>query len=186
MCLHYFKMAKKGGYTDFSESSNWNVASGFCEQKIMKPLYEADQYELLATFGALNLEEDFRVNEYNKTLVRVRGIDRLTKTLIMLCRNTLFALKSADKETVKGFLTELERIKGVLPFLSSAVTDQRVKGSKVVIKEEQFGKVLDILVKIKMDILEPLNKADLIFTSIEEFDPDKMKQELSEDIENAG
>lgn len=49
---------------------------------------------------------------------------------------------------------------------------------KVKIDEDNFRGMLALLRKIKDQIKEPLNRADLIFTSVEEFDPVKLKEAI--------
>ena len=40
-----------------SELGNWNTAADYARFKIMKPLYLADEYEMIATFGSIDLED---------------------------------------------------------------------------------------------------------------------------------
>ena len=60
------------------------------------------------------------------------------------------------------------------------------KRSYDLIIEDKFDRFLEILRKIKAKIKEPLTRADLIYTNPEEYDPDKLKQEIMEDLTNSG
>ncbi len=166
-----------------SESGNWNVAADFTKLKVMKPLYECDIYEEVATFGTTDLWSemvDFDDNPNMKNTARIKGIRRLLKTLSLLVSNTQFAVKKGDKPKMQKFKEDLENVKKVLPYIESKTFNQRDKTTTVVIDEEIFQKLLDILINIKADINEPLNRADLIFTHRDEFDADKYKQSIKD------
>lgn len=179
-------MGNKTGYLDFSESGNWNVAADYTKLKIMKWLYFADVYEVIATFGTLEILDDFITNESMKEQARIRAIKRLVKTLQMIINNTIFAVRKDDRETLKKHQAELIHLNKVLPQLWSVTINQRDKKQNLRIDEERFNKILDMIIEIKSNINEPLNKADLIFTSVEELDPDELKRKIMEDMVNAG
>ena len=176
-------------FVDMSESGNWNVAADFTKFKVMKPLYDADIYEEIALFGTTDLIEEmvtFDNNPNMKNIARIKGIKRLLRCLSLLVSNTQFAVKKKDKELMKKFKTDLEEVKKVLPFIEKKTTDQRKNTTTIMIEEDIFQKLLDILVNIKAKINEPLNRADLIFTSFEEFDPKKIKERTKEELINQG
>ena len=170
-------MAKKSEFFEPSETGNWNVASDFTKLKIMKHLYEADQYEIVATFGTHELVEEFMTDDNMKSLARLKAIKRLIKTLQMIVHNTIFAVKKRDKETMKTFLKDLNKVEEVLPKLQNESFNQKTNRTTVDIEEKSFNKVLNILIKIKSDINEPLNNADLIFTAKDELDIDNLKKQ---------
>ena len=64
--------------------------------------------------------------------------------------------------------------------------DQRNNRQVTKLKEEPFNHILDILIRIKKDINEPLNRADLIFQSKDEFDAAKAKAEIKKGLFNKG
>ena len=176
-------MGKKGySYIESSESGNWNVADSYSKLKIMKHLYEADQYETIATFGAEGMVEGIMLDESLKNVARVNALTRLLKCLSMIINNTIFAVKSKDKETLKKLKKDLKEVGKAIPMVSSVITNQRTRTNEIKIEEKIFRGLLDILIRIKSDINEPLNRADLIFSSSEEMDPDEMMKRIEEDI----
>lgn len=171
---------------DDRESGNWNVAADFTKLKIMKWLFYADEYEVIATFGTAELGDDFEIDDKMKKILRVKAIERLTNTLLMIINNTIFAVKSGDKEKLEKNREDLKRIKKILPTLQEVIVNQRVKTKDLLIDEERFSTILNMLVEIKTNLNEPLNKADLIFTSIENFDPKKLKEQIKRDLIEQG
>lgn len=169
-------MKKEEGY-NISESGNWNVASDYSKLKIMKLLYHADEYANIATFGTATLAEELQ-NPLPPDILRLKGFERLINCLIMLIDNTFFAVRKGDLENMKKFRKDLIRIKGIKHTLSTVIFNQRKGTRSIKVEEEKYVKVLDLVLDIKSKINEPLNKADLIYTSKEEFDPIKYKKEI--------
>lgn len=170
-----------------SEHGNWNVASEYSRLKIMKLLYLADEYEMIATFGTTEIIEELTL-QINKDVLRINGMKRLIKTLIMLINNTIFAVKDKDKSkaTLKDFLKELKRFWKVIPTISDTKVDQRKGIKQIVVHDKNFNIMLDRIIEIKSLINEPLNKYDLIFSHKEEWDPSKMKAEIIKKVVTRG
>jgi len=179
-------MPKKSDFFEPSETGNWNVAADFTKLKIMKLLYEADQYEIIATFGTSDLVEEFMINDHMKSLARMKALRRLLKALQMTINNTKFAVKKQDKDKMKKFLDTLKKIEKVLPALQKKVSNQKIGQVTASIHEENFEKVLNHLIQIKSDINEPLNRADLIFTHMEDFDPKAAKDAIKKGLTEVG
>ena len=93
----------KSEYFDSHETSNWNVAADYVKLKIMKPLYNADEYELIAEFGTSEMIQEYMVSDNIKNIARVKALKRLLKTLQMIINNTIFAIKKADVNILKGY-----------------------------------------------------------------------------------
>ena len=161
-----------------SEYGNWNSAADYARFKIMRPLYLADEYETIATFGSTDFEEE-GLSEDNIDLIKIKGFSRLVKTLVLVINNSLFAIrKKPEKEKLEGYLKELKGFYKVLPTLHRKQIDQRRGSSKIVLNQENFDKALERVSEIKALINDPLNKHDLIFTHTEEFDPVRAKEEF--------
>ena len=175
-------MPKKSDYVDFTESGNWNVAADYVKLKIMKHLYLADEYELTAIFGTGEMVDEFITNEQMKVVGRLKALKRLRKTLDIIINNTIFAVKKDDKPKLEDLYKELTKWDRAMIFCEIINYDMRTKSKTIKINETVFKKVLDGLIKIKKDLNEPLNRANLIFTEVEEFDPDKFKAEIAEDM----
>ena len=120
-------MSKKEDYTDSSQSDhgNWNVASDYAKMKIMKHLYDADVYEVIAIFGYYDLIDELGMNVEVDTL-KIHGFKRLVNTLLMLINNSIFAVKKktskkghkkTDREILEHYRSELKKIKTLIPKL---------------------------------------------------------------------
>lgn len=182
-------MPPKNDYDDsmISETGNWNVADLFAKLKIMKFLKLMDDYEIIATFGSSDLLEELETTNLNTDDIKIRAFKRLVKFLSMLINNTMFALKiKSDKEIFKKFQVKIKSIEKVIPALSYYKKNDLTKVKKLIINQEKYDKIFEEIIKIKAEILEPLNKSDLIFTHQEEFDPSAYKKKAMEDATTRG
>lgn len=84
-------------YVDFSETQNWNVAADYVKMCVMKHLYEADEYERLATFGVAEVGDNYLMDENTKASNRLLGIEWLAHSLMTLISNTVFAVKTRNE-----------------------------------------------------------------------------------------
>ena len=181
-------MPPKSNYDSYkiSETGNWNVAADYVKLKIMKFLYLVDELEIICTFGYSDILQELTipVSDDRKKIVAFK---RLVKYLLMLIRNTEFAIrKQDDKEAFKKSKESLENIELVIPALYNNRLNKVTKQGSVNLEKERFEKVLLAVIKIKSDILTPLNNSNLIFTPSEEFDPHAYKKKLMEDASNLG
>lgn len=173
-------------YEAISETGNWNVASEYARLKIMKPLYLADEYQTIATFGTSDLFEEIQIN-YNTDFLKIKAFRRLINILIMLIDNTKFAIKKAgDKTTLDTFREDLKRIEKLITLLYDVRKNKVKKTSQIVIKEEKYFNLLEEVLSMKAKINEALNKSDLLFTNKEEFDVKAHKRKLFENITQTG
>lgn len=172
---------------EVSETGNWNVAAPYVQLKIMRMLYFLDLYEEVATFGTSDILEELQMSPEHLTLNRIRGLKRMAKFLQMLINNVRFAIKSeTDKKKLALDYEELMDVIEVIPLVEEKSINQRDKRVTLEINEKYFNAILNILVRIKTDINEPLNNNDLIFSTSEEFDPDKYKEEFIKEITETG
>ncbi len=179
-------MGKGRDYDSVSDTGNWNVASDYSRLKIMKPLYMADDYETIATFGSSTLYEELQLN-FNTDVLKIKAFRRLLHTLIMLINNSKFAIKNkTDKEKLLKHRKELERIEKIVPILFRNKRNKINKTSELEIHYEKYDPVLDIVVDIKAEINEYLNKNDLLFTDREEYDPKKAKEDFMKSLSQRG
>jgi len=183
-------MAKDSMFDDFSvsETGNWNVADKYTKYKIMTPMIRCEVYEDLATFGYESLADELAGwYQIPDDVIRIKGLVRLVKELIRLCKNTKFAMtKGGTKKELEDFEKKLVRIQKVIPMLYEVYTNQIKKTREFRIIQSKFDKVLEEVVQIKSEINEPLNKNDLIFTHKEEFDPRAYKKAMMERMANKG
>ena len=159
-------------------SEIWNVAQGYTQLKILKPLVEMDKLIMISIYGTEHIENSLQIPQEMKTLNRIEAINRLIDILREVIENTYFAL---GKE-IKPILEELERrvmkVNEVINAISRTTLDQRTGKKEIVVNEKHFTVCLEELRNIKKLIADPLNKNGLIFPSSEEIDLDKIKNNL--------
>jgi len=172
----------KFDYIENSESVNWNVARGYSLGKILRLLLEIDEYEKIAEFGTSELIDEFTINENMKTEARLKALRRLLKTLQMVIDNTIFAVKKKDKELLKLYSEDLNKISKVMKYVSRTSFNQRDKKKYTVIDEEKFEVIFEMLIRLKKEINEPLSRAGLIFGTDDSIDPDEFNKKLMEDM----
>ncbi len=181
-------MPPKSNYDTYkiSETGNWNVAADYVKLKIMKFLYWVDEYEIICTFGYSDILQELTI-PVSEDKIKIVAFKRLVKYLLMLIRNTEFAIKKKeDKESFKKAKEDLERIEGIIPALYKSKTNRVTKQGSISLENEKFEKVLLEVIKIKSKINTPLNNSNLIFTPSEEFDPRAYKEKLMEDASRLG
>jgi hypothetical protein len=180
-------MVFQKGHVDTSESDNWNVAKPFTYEKIMKYLSELDMYEIIATFGTYELEDEFFAPEELKTSLRIKSLERMAKHLDILINNTKFAVnKTEDKKILDEQYEKLREVLNYFDGIKIISYDEKNKKEIVQINDEVFSLCLKILCEIKAKINEPLNNNRLIFGAVENFDPDKVKQDLMQKMIEEG
>lgn len=177
------KSSQEGGM--MSEYGSWNVASTYAHLKIMKPLYLADEYETVATFGSVDFVDQLNIN-YPIDLLKIKGFERLVRILITIIDNSIFAIRhSRDKETLKTKKEELNKIFKIIPSLYEIKRNQRNKTQTLILKS-MYDIVLENVRSIKAEINTPLNKSHLIFVDKDEWDPKKQKKQLLDDLKKTG
>ena len=178
-------MAKHEEGYNVSELGNWNVASDYSRLKIMKPLDFCDHYENIARFGYDTMIEQLENYGVPLDALKLMGFARLVNELLKLCGNSKFAMKvGSTRKQLEKIEQELILVRKTIPLLSKTITKQRKK--ELVLNNDKYYRVLDIVVNIKAKLNEPLNKNHLIFTNKEEFDPKAYKKKIMEDARTRG
>lgn len=183
------KAPKRGtiDYVDMAESANWNVAADYARLKVMRHLHAIDDYILTARYGFATLAAEFEMPDPNvKVRARIQALHRLAQTLRMLIRNTRFACKTKDKPILDNKRQDIERVEKLIPKSYYTIHDDRSGTSQYKVNEDMFVQCVNILENISEELNEPLNRADLIFTSTEEFDPKKAFEETFERLTTTG
>lgn len=182
------KKDRESGEIFKSETGNWNSASDFSREKIMKPLVKVDYYEDIAKFGYQSIIEELQNFSVPDDLVRYTALCRLVEELLKLCKNTKFAMKKlTSKNSMERYEKNLKKIRdAVLPNIKKIRTNASSKTSKLKLDQEKFKKTLDVVLDLKEKINIPLNLNDLIFVSKEEFDPIAFKDRIKHRIVNKG
>ena len=179
-------MQKKYPSADhFSETGNWSTSKEFSEEEILKQFLRATEYERLAKFGN-NSIYDLLTSNTKSDYVRINALEWLIDTLILITRNSLFAIvKSSDIAYMKTVKKNLKHIAGIIPILSKTNFNHITKEKKIILTSS-FPKILDIVSEIKADMKKPLKAAGLIFREIEDFDPETIKQDFITEMTERG
>lgn len=178
-------MGKREEGYNVSETGNWNVASDYSRLKIMKPLDYCDHYENIARFGYDTLIEQLDNFGIPLDTLKLIGFERLVNELLKICGNVKFAMKhGGTSDELKKIEENLIDIRKIIPVLSKTIV--KMKNKKLVLNGEKYYKTLDLVINLKADLNEPLNKNHLIFTNKEEFDPVAYKKKILEDAETRG
>lgn len=186
-------MPKRDAYEEkmMSDHGNWNVASDYARLKIMKQLYLADEYEIIATFGFSDLIDELTI-DISLDVLKIRGFKRLIKSLIMVINNSKFAVKDGKsgkgghKTTLNNLKEELNRYWKVVPTLFEYKKDEKNKTKELKLIQKEYNQALERVIEIKSEINEPLNRYDLIFTHKEDFDPTAAKERIKELLKSKG
>ena len=169
-------MAKSEEYQ--SESDTWNVAKGYVNLKILLPLVECDKLIRICMFGAEQIEQSVILDPITKTYFRLESIKRLVNELKLTIENTNAFLKKNGIETIEDLRDCLEEVEKVMSGIEEEISDDRTHTTIIQINEKHFNLVLGYLRDIKEEIVKPLNQSNLIFPSSDEFDLDKLKEQL--------
>lgn len=166
-----------------TKNSTWNVAQGYVQLKILKPLIDMDSLVKVAIYGCESINETMNLMAMPsiKTSLRIEAITRLVDILKEVIENSLFACNKGDSkkqlEDIEGRILKVEK---VLSVLSREEIDQRTGVRVLKINETHFTLCMNELRKIKKEIPEHLNKNNLIFPSSEEIDLDDIKKSIIE------
>ncbi len=171
---------------DYSESGNWNSAKEYSERKILKYSLLADDYEVLAYLGSLDIVDEL-INMGNTDEIKIRGFRRLLNVLGILCSNSYFAMEKTKtaQGIVEGFRKEIKDIEKEIPNLFMVVSDQINKIKRIKLLDGYEAK-LERVSEIKKLINVSLNEADLIFIHKETFDPKDYKKKIFDQATTQG
>lgn len=179
-------MTNKNSYIDLSETKAWNVAKDYADEKILKWLKLADYYEIIAFSGVPEMLNEFDLDEQTKALMKLKALRWLDKCLLMVVNNTIHLVKTKEKPKLEKFREALEKISKIIFIIDENSKIKKRNSIIYKIDEEKFNYVYELLIRIKADINEPLNKSGLIMSYEEESDPEKIKQEMIRRIVEEG
>ena len=174
---------------DIVESGNYNTAKIYAGIKIAKPIMDIDELKRICWFGTSDIDQEFSTPDSVKHTARLSALYRMIKTTQMIIDNSLFAIKKAgDREDLEKHYESVLILEKLYKFCSkkSVKEGQNGRSVMIVVNEEYFNKVLDKLIELNRQILFQLNRSDLIFVSVEEFDPDKFKEYIKDQLVNHG
>ena len=168
---------------DKSETGNWNVAQIYSVTKLMKWLFLIDEYNTMARMGVSKVLEEFITVGEQKTSTRVLGLKWMNHALLRIIDNNLFAIKEEkDRIKLETFREKLKQIRKLLPNSSTTKTNIITKMEDTVIHEKLFNSLLEEMEDIARIINTPLNRSDLIYRFVEQFDEKTFKGKLHEEL----
>jgi hypothetical protein len=171
---------------DTSESGNWNVARPFIHYKVMQPLYLIDQYKRIARFGSVEMGDEMTFPEEVKIKARITALQRLADETYMLMCNTDFAIKKGQKPMFEILKEQAKTINKLINGTYEKTLNYATKKIGFKINENLFDAALNSLIEINTQLLDILNRADIVFTTIEDFNPDEYKDRIMNEIINSG
>ena len=176
-------MAFERGESVERSSDTWNVAQGYTNLKILKPLVELDKLIKIAIYGCENIEESlmFMQNPQLKNQLRIEALQRIIDSLRELFENSEFAMnKSGTPATFEELQKRTKAVEDVLSVVTTENLDMRTGQRETAINEQHFNICLNELRAIKQAIPKPLNDNSLIFPSGDEINLDAIKNEIIE------
>jgi len=181
--------AKKGsrGFQGSGEGSDvhtgteaWNIAQYFTGFSIALPLKDLNDLEDIARFGTLAMDDDLIMSDDVIDRRRAEAVRRYWQKLKQIVADTLFKVKSKDKEDaiiIQEWLMEIPKyFDGLLSVKKNAVSDE----DAIQVNEKFLTEILDKLVTRKQEYLVILDHTGLIFRENTEVDLDALMKEYSE------
>lgn len=176
-------MAFQKGDSTEQASESWNVAQGYTNLKILKPLVEMDKLVKIALYGSEYIEDFAQLQQSPELLVQLRtqAINRLIDILREIDENSDFAMeKQGTKEKLKELNARVLEVEKYMDAITFEESDARTGAKITKINEEHFRTCLNELREIKKEIPHPLNKNNLIFRGSDEVDLDKLARQIEE------
>lgn len=159
-------------------SQAWNVADGYTKLKILKNLILLDQLEIIAIHGTEGIDDVYLFTSDQIADRRQNALLRFISVLRQLLGNVKFAIKSGDKEKIDGYFQQITDLEPFLDGVSYVTEDTISHETSMIINEEHFRKIMNMLQRIKDEINFPINHAGLIFRESDEIDLDKMMEDI--------
>lgn len=156
----------------------WNVAQGYTQLKILKPLVEMDKLVKIAIYGYEDIDQSIQFPEQIVTLKRIEAINRLIDVLREIIENTHFVMDKKSGIILEELEERVRKVENIIGAIHRKTTDQRTNEVTIVINDEHFAICLEELRDIKKEIEIPLNNKNLIFPSSDETDLEKIKNQL--------
>lgn len=181
-------MAFRGNNFNQTETDNWNVAKGFTNDVTLEHFRDLRKFERIARYGVFDFENKYLVSPAIKIDARIEGLNWYADELDSLVSDNVFAIKPKHRKKDVPRLNELREEVEELKKGFWLVTKETVVRDKkrIEIQEEAFSRILKQLIEIKMEVFEILNRSDLIFKGIDEFDPEFIKESLFTELTETG
>ncbi len=181
--------ARKGsrGFQGTGEGSDvhtgteaWNIAQYFTGFSIALPLKDLNDLEDIARFGTTIMDDDLVMTDDRVDRRRAEAVRRYWQKLKQIVNDTLFKIKSKDKEEAENIRNWLAEIPKYFDALLEIKKNDVSNENKIEVNEEFLTDLLNKLVARKQEYLVILDHTGLIFRENTEVDLDALMKEYSE------
>jgi len=175
---------KKGGAKDFHEggvhtgTEAWNIAQYYTGFSIALPLRELNEFEDIARFGSVKMDEDLQMPDDQFDKRRAEAVKRYWQRLKQIILDTLFKVKAKDREEAKEILDYIMDLPKYFDGLLEYKQDNVHHEDQIQVNEDFLTKLMDRLVEKKKEYLFILDRTGLIFREVDEVDLDKITSEF--------
>lgn len=181
--MPYYKK-KEDFFSVEQDEQTFNVAGGFVILKILKPMVECDKYEMIAIYGTENMETSITLSPPERNYYRAEALRRLKDTLLVIIENTEFKIKGSrfiwNADNFRTYKTRLSLVSKYINNVTYENVNQLTKQKELLINEDLFDTILEILRDVKTNMNKEINESDLIFKQIEALDIDKVTKRIEE------
>lgn len=159
-----------------SETGNWNGGKIYSSLIMNHLIKLSTEYEPIAMFGSIDIIEEFMTDNQMRNMARYKAIKRIYFTIDQLIRDSKFAIKKGDKPLFGLARDDLMKVNTIIDQVKEETFNVVTKQKELKINEEVFQNVFSMLMSIKESLLDPMNRAELIFMPKEEYDPKAYKE----------
>jgi len=167
----------KNDENPFYETGIWNVATGYSFDILMYHIYWIDRYEILAKHGAIDVNQELGLSEYEKKEGKIIGINWFYTHLYSLVSNSKFAVKKKEeREKLDKIQKNLKKFEKYLKEVKKEKINQQTNSVRIEINEKLFELCLENLIKLKEEIFPILYRANIVFQYKENYSPEDIKK----------
>jgi len=158
----------------------WNIASTFPSTHISIQLFDCQNYIKIALFGVTHIADKDSLDSNQIAQNRIDAMNWYIETLKQVLMNNSFVMKQEKvKKNIDMILDTLNNILDKIPDLYDIRNNAVNKTCTILIKEPEFRKTLAILRVIHSDIIQLLNRHNLIFGESAEINLKGLKDMIS-------
>ena len=171
------KQTDDGGINTGSEA--WNIAQHYTGYSIALPLRDLNDLEDIARFGSVRIDDDIIMSDDQIDKRRADAVKRYWQKLKQIVSDTLFKIKSKDRQKAHDIHNELLKLDPLFSGLLSIKSDTITHDDKIKVNEKFLKLFIDILVNKKQEYLYILDRAGLIFKEVDDVDLDRMMDDFA-------
>lgn len=173
-----FTPVEEGGVHTGTEA--WNIAQYYTGYSIALPLKELNEYEDIARFGVIRMDEDLLMDDDQFNKRRAEAVKRYWQKLKQIVGDTMFKVISKDRKEAQEIHEYIKTLPKYFDALITNHSDAITHEDHLMINEEFLTIFMDKLVMVKEKYLVILDRTGLIFRTTDEVDLDKLTNEFIE------